>query len=313
MRRLLTAAVLAVALTAAAIASPARAADVTFPRGSAIGLVPPPGMSESQAFTGFEDLGHTAALVIAEMPAEAFDPIEAGFTSSALASKGIELEKREPFELKGGKGVLFTARQTVGSATFRKWVLLAGNDAMTALVTMQVPEGEIAAYPDAVVRAALATLTFRSVQNQVDALPFVMGNLAGFRPIRAIAGNTLLLTDGPKDVVDGAEQPIFVVSIGSGAPREDDRRQFAIRALSTLPGVKEMRLERAEPLRISGQPGFEVMATAADAKTGQPVKIVQWLRFGPTAYVRMVGVTKLDAFPDLYDRLRALRDGLESR
>lgn len=314
MRRLLTSVLLAFTLAVAfAAGPPAVAADVVYPRGSSVGLVPPFGMSESQTFAGFEDLGHTAALVIAEMPPEAFDQIDAGFTPAALASKGIVLEKREPFALKDGRAVLFIGRQTVGTAAFRKWVLLAGNAVMTTLVTVQVPESDAQAYPDDVVRAALATLTFRPVQDQVAALPFAMKDLAGFRPIRAIAGTTLLLTDGPKDVVDGAEQPVFVVSVGAGAPRDDDRKQFALRALSTLPGVKDLRLERAEPLRISGQPGFEVMATASDAKTGQPVKIVQWLRFGPTAYIRMVGVTKLDAFPDLYDRLRALRDGLESR
>ncbi|MFG1350555.1 hypothetical protein [Xanthobacter autotrophicus] len=312
MRLLLSAAFLAVSILAASL-SAAFAADPTFPRGSAIGLVPPPGMVEGQAFSGFEDRAHSASLLIVDMPPDAFEQIDAGFTDVALGAKGITLDKREAFPLKDAKAVLFTGTQTAGPVALRKWVLLVGTNQLTALITLQVPESEAATYPDAVVRAAFATLAIRSVQDQVAALPFVATNLAGFRPVRALAGTTLMLTDGPKDVQEGVDQPLFVVTVGGGAPREDERRQFALRLLSSLPGVKELKLERAEPQRISGQTGFEVMATGVDVKTGTPVKLVQWIRFGPSAYIRMVGVTRLDAFPDTYDRLRALRDGIEPR
>ncbi|MDI4666667.1 hypothetical protein K9U40_20420 [Xanthobacter autotrophicus] len=312
MRLLSSAVLLAFALVVAPL-SAAWAADAVFPRGSAIGLVPPSGMVEGQAFAGFEDRAHSASLLIVDMPPDAYEQIEAGFTDAALASKGITLEKREAFPIEGGKATLFTGTQTAGPATLRKWVLLVGTSQLTGLLTLQVPESEAAAYPDAAVRAAFATLKVRSVQDQVSALPFVATNLAGFRPVRALGGSALVLTDGPKDVIEGVEQPLFVVSVGMGAPRDDERRQFALRLLSTLPGVKDLKLERAEPQRISGQSGFEVMANGIDVKTGAPVKVVQWIRFGPTAYVRMVGVTRLDAFPDTYDRLRALRDGVEPR
>lgn len=312
MRLLLSAVALAFSLVAAPLSS-AFAADPTFPRGSAIGLVPPPGMVEGQAFAGFEDRDHNASLLIVDMPPDAYEQIDAGFTDTALAGKGITLDKREAFPLKGAKAVLFTGTQTAGPVSLRKWVLLVGTDQLTGLITLQVPESEAAAYPDAAVRTALATLAIRSIQDQVAALPFAATNLAGFRPVRALAGTTLILTDGPKDVQEGVDQPLFVVTVGGGAPREDERRQFALRLLSTLPGVKDLKLERAEPQRISGQTGFEVMATGVDVKTGAPVKLVQWIRFGPSAYIRMVGVTRLDAFPDTYDRLRALRDGVEPR
>lgn len=300
-------------LAAPIITCPAWAADVIFPRGSAVGLVPPPGMVESQSFAGFEDRAHNASLLIVDMPPEAYEQLDAGFTGPALAAKGITLDRREPFTLAGAKAMLMEGMQTAGSVKLRKWVLLAGNDTLTALITLQVPESEASAYPEAAVKAAFATLAIRPLANQVEALPFTLTNLAGFRPVRALAGTTLILTDGPKNSAEGAEQPIFVVTIGAGAPRDDERRQFAIRALSSLPGIKDLRLERAEPQRVSGQAGFEVMANGIDAKTGTPIKVVQWVRFGPSAYIRMVGISQLDAFPDLYDRMRALRDGLEAR
>ncbi|MEP9354957.1 hypothetical protein ABLE93_15315 [Xanthobacter sp. KR7-65] len=317
MRLFFAAILLALSLCSTVIGSaalaPAHAVEVQFPRGAAIGLVPPPGMVESTQFSGFEDPAHKASILVVDMPAEAYDQIAAGFSDAALGAKGITLEKRESFPLKGARAMLFVGNQNAGPVTVRKWVLLVGNDASAGLITLQVPVAEASAYPDAAVRAAFSTVAFRGVADQMGALPFVLTNLAGFRPIKALGGTTLLLTDGPKDVVEGPEQAVFVVSIAGGAPRDDERRQFALRALASVPGVKDLRLERAEPQRIGGQAGFEVMATGVDVKTGTPVKLVQWLRFGPNAYIRMVGVTRLDAFPDTYDRLRALRDGLEAR
>lgn len=315
MRRLLSAVLLtlSLALPSLALPSPGWAAGPVFPRGSSIGLVPLAGMVESQSFAGFEDRSHNASLLVVEMPPAAYEQLDADFSAAALASQGITLDVREPFPLPGFKAMFYERTQTAGAVRLRKWVLLAGNDTLTALLTLQVPESEAGAYPEADVKAAFATLAVRSLADQVSALPFVLTNLAGFRPVRALGGTALILTDGPKDVVENAEQPLFVVSVGAGSPRDDERRQFAIRALSTVPGVKDMRLERAEPQRVSGQPGFEVMATGADVRTGAPIKVVQWLRFGPNAYIRMVGVSQLDAFPDLYDRMRALRDGLEPR
>ncbi|MDQ0505202.1 hypothetical protein [Xanthobacter agilis] len=294
-------------------ATAALAGEVVFPRGAVVGLAPPPGMVESTTFSGFEDRAHNASILIVDMPPEAYGQLEGGFSDAALAAKGITVESRGPFAISGAKGYLVTGTQTAGPFRVRKWVLLAGTDLVTALVTVQVAETDAATLPDAEVRAALASLAFRSPESQVAALPFTLTDLAGFRVVRTFGGSTVMLTDGPKNVIEGAEQPYFVVSVAVGAPREDERRQFALRALSTLSGLKDMRLERAEPLRISQVPGFEVMAQAVDAKTGEPVKIIQWLRFGQTGHMRMVGISKVDAFPELYPRFRAIRDGVDAR
>ncbi|MFG1358718.1 hypothetical protein [Xanthobacter pseudotagetidis] len=303
----------AVLFAFSAALSGAAAAEVEFPRGSIIGLVPPEGMSEGRTFSGFEDRDKNAALLLVDMPAEAFPQLEASFTDAALAEKGIKVETRVNFPVTGAKGILVTGTQAAGAVTLRKWVLLAGNDMLTALVTFQVPESAAVAYPDATVRAALSTLAFRSAREQVEALPYTLNDLAGFRVVRTLGGSTVILTDGPKNVVDGAEQPYFVVTVAGGAPREDERGRFAVRTLAGTPGVKDIQVERAEPLRLANHMGYEVMAKGVDMRTGAPVKVVQWMRFGTTGYMRMVGVTPLDSFPELYPRLRAIRDGVEPR
>lgn len=293
----------------------AAADDVVFPRGSIIGLVPPPGMEEATSFAGFENKEKGATLLIIDLPSEAFDQLVTTSTDADLATKGIKVESRTPFTLKNepdAKALLITGSQEGGPVKLRKWLLIAGNDTLTALVTFQVPESEAASYPDEAVRAAFSTLSFRSTREQVAALPFTLTDLAGFRVVRTLGGSTVILTDGPKNVVEGAEQPYFVVQVASGAPRDDDRRNFAVRALASLPGVRDMRIERAEPLRISNRIGFEIMAQGVDARTGESVKVVQWMRFATTAHMRMVAVMPLSQFTELYPRLRAIRDGVDA-
>lgn len=292
----------------------ARAADgAVFPRGASVGLVPPEGMTESTSFSGFEDTARGAAILIVEMPPQAYEQVTAGFTDAALGSKGILVEERTSLPLGDIKNMLVVGRQHAGPVVARKWILVAGAPTATALVTVQEPSDGRAPLSDETVRKTLETLTFRqppSPDEQAGNLPFKIENRAGFRLVKVVGNTAAILTDGPKDMIDGAEQPVFVVGVGPGAPREDERQQFALRAFSSVPGVKELRIERAEPLRIAGQPGFEILANGKDVATGGDVKVVQWVRFGQTAYLRMLGVVRTDAFTDIYPRFRAIRDGV---
>ncbi|QTL03876.1 hypothetical protein J5J86_00370 [Aquabacter sp. L1I39] len=296
----------------------AGAADVTFPKGSSFGLVPPVGMVESNTFAGFEDPTIGAAILMVEMPAVAYSQVEAGFTDAALASKGITVDARGtlPLALPDAKTLFVTGKQHVGTVSARKWILLAGTSQATVLVTIQVADENAGKLTDETVRKTLETLAYRTPptpQEQMAELPFRFTDMAGFRPVKVIGNTAVVLTDGPKDVIENADQAIFVAGVAPGAPREEERRQFALRALSSVTGVKDMRIERAEPLRIGGMPGFEILANAKDAAGDADVKVIQWLRFGPSAHLRMVAIVRTKDFTDEYGRLRALRDGMEPR
>ena len=53
-------------------------------------------------------------------------------------------------------------------------------------------------------------------------------------------------------------------------------------------------------------------ATAQDP-TGQQVAVVQWLRFGTGGFMRVLGVAPKDDWDKLFNRFRAVRDGVASR
>jgi hypothetical protein len=144
-------------------------------------------------------------------------------------------------------------------------------------------------------------------------VPFKVSDLAGMRLVRVVPGVAAQFTDGSQDTLEATEQSHLVIAAASGGPESRDRYQFARNAMSGLPPFKDLRITNAEPMRIGGQPGHEVRAQAKDPQTGADIEIVQWLRFGTGAYLRILGYGPKDKWTDTFMRFRAIRDGLEPR
>jgi len=316
--RLLSPLAAAIACLAVVVAAaPVRAADPVFPPGSRVGLVPPAGLVVSREFAGFEDRAHKAAIVVAELPPEAYDEIAKGATTEILKASGATVESNEPFTLASGPAFLVVGRQSAEGLTVQKWVLVASAGGLTAAVTVQVPEEAKDLYPDAAVRAALATVVVRAnapVEELLAMLPFTVRDLAGFRPIGGRRGTAALLSDGPKDTIELSEQPLVLITAISGAPPEGpDRDRFARTLFGATPGLKDIRLTRAEPQRVGGYPGHEIVADAKDMKTDTDITVAQWLRFGTGGYLHMLAIGRKDAWPTLFPRFRAVRDGIDPK
>jgi len=306
---------LAAALAAIVCIAPSlHAGEAVFPPGSRIGLVPPEGMVPGVGFPGFEDVERKVAILIVELPDAAYDEgVKAIFTQRP--AEHVTVDKREMFPFDNGVGYLAGGHEQVDSAINRKWFLLTHDGDITALVTVQVPEPASEIYSDAAIRRTLKTVTFRPtpIEEQLGLLPFRIGDLAGFRVARVMAPATALLSEGPS-ADDFIGQPRIIVSLAPGGPQQPaDRDLFAQRALASMPGLGQLKVTGSEPMRIGGQQGYEIRAEFKDGKTGDDMQLVQWVRFGPGAYLRVVVSAKAEAWPALFPRFRALRDGIEPR
>jgi hypothetical protein len=98
-----------------------------------------------------------------------------------------------------------------------------------------------------------------------------------------------------------------------GAPQPDEREGFARRLMAATPGVKDIRVVRSEAMRIGGQPGHQLIAEAKDDPSATPVTMVQWLRFGPGRFLHIFGLARTEVWPDVFMRMRSLRDGIEPK
>jgi hypothetical protein len=306
----------AVAVSLLALAGAARAAEPVFPVGSRLGLVPQSQLHPATSFSGFEDETNHVYVRLIALPGEAFAQIEKTMTNDALKKQGMAVEKRETVPIAGANAILVVARQDTSAGRIRKWLLIAPIDNMTAMVSLELPMPAPASYPDAVVRATLTSLAMRAkvpAEEQLRLVPFKIGDFAGLRLVRVVPGVAVQFTEGPKDGLEATEQPHLVIAVAPGSPDPRDRDQFARDAMSTLPPLKDMHITGAEPMRIGGQPGYEVRAEAKDVQTGADVEIVQWLRFGTGAFTRILGIAPKDKWTDAFTRFRAVRDGLEPR
>jgi hypothetical protein len=272
----------------------------------------------SRRFSGFENPAKLASITIAEMPAEAYPQLAASLSRDALKSQGVSVTSHETLTISGHPAVLIVGDQD-GPAKLRKWVLALGDPATTTLLVAQATgtkEGASSGYSDAQMRAALTSVALRaplSIDEQMAALPFRLGDRAGFRPLKVLSGNSLLLTDGPKEVVKGVEQPIIVVasSYNPVPPVGEARDQFARAALASSQSFTDLAIERSQSFRLNGQDWHEIVARAKDAPTGQDVVVMQTIRFAPTVTVRMVGLTRTEVRDQNLPRFRAVIDSLQ--
>ncbi|HXW26320.1 MAG TPA: hypothetical protein VEK73_16370 [Xanthobacteraceae bacterium] len=297
--------------------TPAPAAEPVFLPGFRIGLVPPEGMVANPALKGFEDAGRQAVLLITELGAETFAHVDKDFAPDAMKAGGIAVDERTDVALAGLRGYLIVAHQDLAGTRVRKWALVLAGDELTAVILIVMPEAARDTYPDAVLRASLASLVVRAAVPEAEKLgllPYRFGDLAGFHLVRAIPDGTAILTFGPSDATVASAQPFFMVrTTGGEAPPPAERESFARRMLADAGGFDQFRLVQSGPMRVGPDPGHEIIAEGNDPKNGAALGIVQWLRFGSVGTMQMLGIARREAWAQTFPRMRALRDGIVSK
>ena len=295
---------------------PARAATAAFPDGSRIGLVLPPGdLKPSTTFSGFEDSARKVAITILDLPGRAYEALEQAAFGRKI--KGLTVDKRELFSFAGGIGYLISGRAKIDGEDAHAWYLLANTMTRQAgrvgmFIRVHVPDAARAAYPDAAIRAALRSVTFRMppLAELVKHLPFELGDLAGFRLMRVAPPALAVLIDGPTN--DPVHHPYMIISVGRGAPQEPSAQARLARDLLNTAPVHVGAVTSAETIRLRGTPVYEIRANAK-GPDGAALELVQWVRFGGSGFLRIVGVVHKDDWDRLFPRFRAVRDGIDLR
>lgn len=299
--------------TAFGLFASAHAADVTYPKGSHVGLVPLDGLVVARTFPGFEDADAGVKVLVTELPAAAYTSVE---TQLKAGQQQPDAPKPESFDTASGKSYLNHETATDGGAKFERYALLVGGSDLSGYVVIQVPEKAAATYSNEAIRKMLATTAMRAdvpVEETLSTLPFKVSNLADFKKVRVIPpGAAVTLSDGESGVLDLSGPPYVVVSLAPiTAATTSDRDRIARDLVNTLPGLKNVRITSAEPMRIVGTPGFEIRLDATTAKDDKDVSLVQWLRFGGNATLRIVGGAQRADWAAAFPRFRAVRDGVD--
>jgi hypothetical protein len=292
---------------------PALAADTVFPPGVRVGVTPLVGLVGAKTFVGFETEDHGVKVLMAELPAEAYNEVVAAFKASPAGANGI---KPESIETTAGVAYYTAENAKNGATNVRRYSMILPGGTFSGYIAVQVPENASKIYTDEAIRKMFASAAVRKqvpVEEQLGLMPFKISELGDFKHVRTLAiGSAVLLADGEENTsVEAA--PYLVLSLMGSAPAQpDDRGRFAQEAAIAIPGVREARLTMSEPIRIDGMPGYE---TRIDGVSGKdtPVTIVQWLRFGGPTTLRIIGSAPRDQWAKAFPRFRAVRDGIQPR
>jgi hypothetical protein len=289
------------------------AADPIYPASSRFGFQPPADMVSSKRFSGFERIEGGATVSVVELPPNAFAELEQNFTDANLKQQGFVVSNRQAIKVAGDvDAVLFTGEQPAADPSagpsIKKWMLLVGDPTVTGIIIAQTtPEAET----DETMVNMLTSVHIRpelTLEQQVAALPFRIGDPAGFRPVRVLAGNSVLLTEGPK------EQPILVLAQAVQPPPQAEQREaFARTALASNQTMKDFIVERSQSYRQNGVDWHEIVARATDTPSGTPVVVAQTIRFAPDGYLRAVGVVRADQREGVLARFREVVDSVQPK
>ena len=309
--RLLLTVILATTLASGTL----RAQTVAYPPGSGIGLAPPPGMTPSATFSGFEDRARGASILTADLPEAAYADILQSLTPEKLAPSGLKAAgPAVPWTVAGGEGHLVRGTQVANGVTYRKWVLLAHNPTTTAMLSVQVPRPQGDTLGDDAVEAALKTVALRTppgIEEKIEALSFQIRDRAGFRPVRALAGSGVIFTEGSLDTLPDASQPVLVVASSiSGAPPPAERVDFARRGFVAIEGVSDLSVDNEKVLDHDGASWSLIEGTGTYRTTSETIYVMQVTRFSGAGYLRAVGITRLAEKGRFADRFKRVAESM---
>ena len=277
-------------------------------------MTPLVGLSRAKSFVGFETEDQSVKVLVTELPAEAYGEVMNAFKANPAGSGGI---KPESIETSAGLAYYTAENARDGATAVRRYSMILPGGTFSGYVAVQIPENATKIYTDDAVRQMFASAVIRKqvpVEEQLGLMPFKISELSDFKNIRTLApGAAIILADG--DEVTGFEPAPFMVIglIGATPAQPEDRGRFAQQAATTIPGVRDARITMSEPIRIDGMPGYETRIDATSGKDNTAVTVVQWLRFGGSNALRIIGSAPRDEWPKAFPRFRAVRDGIQPR
>jgi hypothetical protein len=280
--------------------------------GTTVSLVPLKGFSPATGFAGLTNPATQASVLVTELPAVAYDQIAPKLATLddaklAFAAQRVDVRSLEQVDIAGQKAPLIIGRQTLGSTTFDKWIVLL-KGARTVLLTVQSPES--AKLSPAEVRAMLTSVALGaepSLADKLKALPFSITAAEPFRIVDTIAGSGVLMTVGPLNADPSGIQPMLIAAYQLSGPTlaADQLEAVAETQLRRMPGFASATIASREKARLGGSDGVQLAGSVQDK--GIDKRFEQYLAVGKAGrYLQIIVSADNENFDDLKPAIRAI-------
>ncbi len=264
-----------------------------FPDGSSFGIVPFEGGELADGFAGFIDPDDSTSVTINSLPVESWDEVAAAFQDPArLATQGIVADSTEQVTVAGVPALRISGSQRFQDRSLPKCIYVIRGESEIGLIAAQIPSLERADEDACALIQGIAVRGAPTLEDQLAGLPYQLSDLGGMRVAHILGGSSVILTDGPLDIVPAMEQPLMIAT-RSYAPTAlaQDRKAFSQDLLRSFEDFALSGELKADAIQISGFPATVIRTDAYNQDAGMDARLVQWTVFLPEGnYVRLMGI-----------------------
>lgn len=282
--------------------------------GTTVTMAPPQGFEPASEFSGFADQTTKSSILIAELPPQAWPQLSALFGSldtvrAGFKQKGIDVATLEKVPTASSEAFLASGTQTVAGNKLAKWVALA-KGSRTVMITVQaMPAAKL---DDATVKTMLKTVSLGdapSVQEKLAGLPFKVAPSAPFRVLDTMAGSTVAMTVGDKDVDPKGEQPLLIVSaqIGNTPVLREDPAVIAKTLLRQTKDLDKATIDSEKRVSFGGVSDGVLL----EGKSGDKHFVQYFATDASGRYVRMITYFAADRSAELRPAVEKIASSIE--
>ena len=260
--------------------------------GSRISLDLPENFKPSPSFAGFMEILSSAAIIILEMPTEAYDQVTAGFTPEALGKKSITNVKAAQLK-RDDTHFYITGEQSHPRAVFEKHILVLKDAKNTAVLTFNIPKDSFA---DGSIKREDVIKALTSARLEPKAAPsrdlFTLSYLGPFEQTGAPTGTSRIYTEAA-DKSPKAIRNIMVIAPSLNQLPIGNITEFSNYAIENLQGAEGLSVQAEKPIEIDSMAGHLITANATRGEANTPVVIRQLILVpAPGGYYRLLTITK---------------------
>lgn len=301
-------------LVALASSATTSAAGLITPKGSRIGIEPPPGFVASPTFSGFIDPSDKASITLTELPARGgLDEIRRGLSADAVAQHGMRLLSTEKLDKLPYDNLAARAEQPVGDEVYDKWLLFFDGKEFVGLVTVTTVKSS--RVTDAVVRTALESIRIGPGPSgdPIAALPFSIEPGSRFKYRLPVGGRSLMLKETPPPPQGQIDDVMFVTTLAGDTPiATADQRRFGEQQFLASRAISDKSIESAKPVEIAGAPGFEFLGQEKQA-SGRPRRYLIVVLYPAGRPVVMMGSAPAEQFDEVLPEFHTMAASYRSK
>ena len=292
-----------VAMPGAAAAQPQQVA------GMRVTLQPPAGFIPAVRFAGFQREEARASIMVAEVQA-AFSLMESRLTPQAFAGQGMVLRASEPFAVDSLRGRLISATQRApDGVTYDKWVLMFGDDSVTAIVTATYPQDSAGSFSEPMKQAVLSARWSQAPADPLEGIGFRVTTGPRLR-IATRLGNSVAINE--TGTLPNAEPGAPLLVIGRSVAEVDlsDLEAFARGRMTQMPGISDHSNVSGGPLTIDGGSAYQLSADAVQIDDSTPLKLYQVVLAEGSHYILTQGFVAADRAADFIPEFESIARSL---